>query len=64
MTVKELKDLLQEKLEVLEEYDDEQKINMVTNTYFLGHPNYFLGIAGSNGGYIALDYLEEEIQEL
>lgn len=61
MKVKDLKELLEEKLEILEQYEDEDKIKMVTNTYFLGHPRAFIGIAGYNGGYISLDNLEEEI---
>ena len=61
MKVKDLKELLEEKLEILEQYDEDQKIKMVSNTYFLGGAYHFLGIAGYNGGYISLDNLEEEI---
>lgn len=61
MKVKDLKELLQNKLEVLEEYEDELEIKMVGNTYFLGGAPIFLGIAGYNGGYINLAYLEEQI---
>lgn len=61
MKVKDLKKLLEEKLEILEQYEDEDKIKMVTNTYFLGGAREFLGIAGYNGGYISLDNLEEQI---
>ena len=63
MTIKQLKELLEEKLEILEQYDEDKKIKLVSNTYFLGHPQYFLGVAGYNGGYLALDYLEEKIEE-
>lgn len=62
MKVKDLKQLLEEKLEILEQYDDEKEIHLVTNTYFLGHPNYFLGVAGYNGGYLALDWLDETLE--
>ena len=64
MKVKDLKELLQEKLEVLEEYEDEQEIKQVANTYFLGGTRYFLGIAGYDGGYIDLHHLEEQIEDL
>ena len=64
MTVKELKELLEEKLDILNEYEDEQKIKQVTNTYFLGGTRYFLGIAGYDGGYIDLHHLEEQIEDL
>lgn len=61
MTVKQLKELLQEKLDILEEYDDDLEVKMVGNTYFLGGAREFLGIAGYNGGYINLEWLEEQI---
>lgn len=64
MKVKDLKKILEEKLEILEELDEEAEIKKVSNTYFLGHPKYFLGIAGSyDGGYINLDTLEEDSEE-
>ena len=59
----DLKELLEGALEVLEQYDDEQKIKLVSNTYFLGHPRAFIGIAGyDDGGYVALDWLEDSIE--
>jgi len=61
MTVKELKELLEEKLELLNEFEDNQEIKMESNTYFLGGARYFLGISGYDGGYINLAHLEEEI---
>lgn len=66
MKVKELKELLEEKLQMLEEYEDDDEIKMETNTYFLGGAKHFLGIAGYDGGYINLEYLdiiEEEEDE-
>ena len=62
MKVKDLKELLEQTLETLENYDDEKEIKLVSNTYFLGHPNYFLGVAGYNGGYLALDWLDETLE--
>ena len=48
-------------IDELEEcYDDDDKIRMVSNTYFLGNANMFLGIAGYNGGYINLSNIETE----
>ena len=47
----------------MQNYDDEQKVCMVSNTYFLGHPNMLLGIAGYNGGYINLSDIETEEDE-
>lgn len=61
MTIKDLKELLEEKLEILEQYEDDDKIKMESNTYFLGGAHEFLGIAGYNGGYINLSCLEESI---
>lgn len=64
ITVKDLKEKLQSVIEDLEQnYNDEQKIIMVSNTYFLGHPNMFLGIAGRDGGYINLHDIETEDAE-
>lgn len=54
MTVKELKDLLSSILDNLDNYDDNDEIKKETNTYFLKGTEYFLGIAGYNGGYIDL----------
>lgn len=61
MKVKELKELLENYLDILENYEDSDEIHMVSNTYFLDGAKYFLGIAGYNGGYINLANLEEEI---
>lgn len=61
MKVYELKELLTNYLETLEDYDDELELKLESNTYFLGHPSYFLGIAGYSGGYLNLDNLEENI---
>lgn len=55
MTVAKLKQILQEQLDNLEQFDDNQTVKMVSNTYFLGHPYYFLGVAGYDGGYISFD---------
>ncbi len=66
MKVKELKELLEEKLQMLEEYEDDDEIKMETNTYFLDGAKHFLGIAGYDGGYINLEYvdiIEEEEDE-
>lgn len=63
MTIKELKEKLQGVIDDLDNYDDDQKVEMVSNTYFLGHPHMFLGIAGYNGGYINLDNPVDEDEE-
>lgn len=66
MNVKELKNLLQSFIDYLEEeHQDTEKVTLYSNTYFMGHPYYFLGIAGNNGGYINLDnpIKEEEGEE-
>ena len=55
MTVKKLKMILRSTLEDLEDYDDDQEVKMVSNTYFLGSVRYFLGVSGYDGGYINLD---------
>ena len=61
MNVKKLKELLQENIDILEQYEDNDEIHMVSNTYFLKGTKYFLGVAGYDGGYIDLRNLEENI---
>jgi hypothetical protein len=61
ITVADLKEKLQGVIDELDEcYEDDDKIRMVSNTYFLGNANMFLGIAGYNGGYINLSNIETE----
>jgi hypothetical protein len=62
MTVGELKNVLQDVVSELEDYDDSDSIKLVTNTYFLGHAPYFLGVSGSNGGYVNLRDISESIE--
>lgn len=64
MTVKGLRAKLQRALNNLEDYDDDQEVRMVSNTYFLGDCSFFLGISGYDGGYINLnDPVEEDEEE-
>lgn len=64
MKVKELRLKLERYLNKLEDYDDDDQIKMVTNTYFLGDDcRYFLGVSGYDGGYINLDDPVEEDEE-
>lgn len=51
MTVAELKDLLQQALDNLEDYEDNQKLNIKTNTYFVR--GKFISIPGV--GFIPLN---------
>lgn len=61
--VSKLKQILENALSNLEGLNDEQKINLATNTYFLGHAKCFLGISGYNGGYLDLNNIEVEDNE-
>lgn len=61
--VSRLKDILQITLNELDNYEDDQKISLVSNTYFLGHANYFIGISGYDGGYLDLNNIEVEDEE-
>lgn len=64
MTVVELKRKLEQALNTLEDFEDNQKIKMVSNTYFLGNScRTFLGLSGYNGGYINLDDPVENQEE-
>lgn len=51
-TVKDLKEFLQEQLDNLEVYDEEQKLQLVSNTYFLGNRYCFLACGN---GYLDFD---------
>ena len=58
--VERLKRILKNALSDLEGLNDDQEIKLVSNTYFLGHANYFLGISGYDGGYLDLNNIEVE----
>ena len=62
MTVGELKNVLQNVISELEDYDDSDSIKLVTNTYFLGYAPYFLGVSGPDGGYVSLRNIQESIE--
>lgn len=61
--VSKLKQILENALSDLEGLDDDQEVKLVSNTYFLGHANYFLGISGYDGGYLDLNDIEVEDDE-
>ena len=61
--VSKLKQILKNALSDLEGLEDEQEVHLVSNTYFLGHANHFLGISGYNGGYLDLNNIEVEDNE-
>ena len=63
MRVRQLKRILKSLLEELENYENNQTVKMVSNTYFLGHPDYFLGVSGYDGGFISFDDPVEEDDE-
>lgn len=61
-TVKDLKEFLQEQLVKLECYDDDQKLNVAHNTYFLTR-NGATNILETPKGFIDLDSPVEENEE-
>lgn len=63
MKVKKLRDVLERALNQLEDYNDNEEVKMVTNTYFLGDCFYFLGVSGYDGGYINLDRIKIKERE-
>nr|DAO22911.1 MAG TPA: hypothetical protein [Caudoviricetes sp.] len=65
MNVGELKDLCTSILDTLEEFNDTDKVPLVSNTYFLGNSHFFLGVSGCDGGYTVLDesVLRDKIRE-
>ena len=63
MKVAELKEILEDALHDLEEYDDDKEVRLVSNTYFLGDCYCFLGISGYDGGYVNLNNPVEEDED-
>lgn len=61
--VKYLKEKLERAMNVLEDLEDEDKIHLEPNTYFLRGANNFLGISGYDGGYLDLDRIEEAVED-
>lgn len=54
MRVKKLKQILQDALDSIEYTNDNSEVQMVGNTYFLRGARYFMGVSGSDGGYLDL----------
>lgn len=60
ITVSRIRKMAQNMLEQLEGYEDTDKIELVSNTYFLGDGN-FIGITGYDGGYVEVHRLADKI---
>lgn len=54
MKVKKLRQILRDALDSIEYTNDDSEVQMVSNTYFLRGANYFMGVAGIDGGYFDL----------
>ena len=63
MTIGKLKQILQNVIDECEDFEDEQEISLVSNTYFLKGAKYFLGISGYDGGYLDLGNISENVKE-
>ena len=63
ISVAKLKEKLQDVINDLNELDDDKKLNLESNTYFLGGSRFFVGIAGYDGGYLDLDNVTEHVEE-
>ena len=61
--VKYLKEKLEYAISQLEDLDDNDKIHLEPNTYFLHGANTFLGISGYDGGYLDLNRIEEAVED-
>lgn len=61
ITVKELKEKLQEYIDVLDNYDDSKEVPTVSNTYFLKGSNYWMQFG--RVGFVGLDTLEYDLEE-
>lgn len=63
ITVKQLKNRLQNAIDTLEELEDDQKIHLESNTYFINGARTFVGISGYDGGYLDLDRIEDNLED-
>jgi len=63
ITVAELKEKLQNVIDDLNELDDDKKLSLESNTYFLNGSRFFVGISGYDGGYLDLDNVAEHVVE-
>lgn len=63
ISVAKLKEKLQSVINNLNELDDDKKLNLESNTYFLNGSRFFVGIAGYDGGYLDLDNVAEHVEE-
>lgn len=63
ISVAKLKEKLQSVINDLDELDDDKKLNLESNTYFLNGSRFFVGIAGYDGGYLDLDNVTEHVEE-
>lgn len=61
ITVAKLKEKLQNVIDDLNELDDNEKLSLESNTYFLNGSRFFVGIAGYDGGYLDLDNVAEHV---
>lgn len=63
ISVAKLKEKLQSVINDLNELDDDKKLNLESNTYFLNGSRFFVGIAGYDGGYLDLDNVAEHVED-
>ena len=63
ISVEKLKNKLQSVIDDLDNLEDNQKLKLTSNTYFLGGSRFFVGIAGCNGGYLDLDNVIEHVED-
>lgn len=61
ITVAKLKEKLQNVIDDLNELDDDEKLSLESNTYFLNGSRFFVGITGYDGGYLDLDNVAEHV---
>lgn len=63
ISVAKLKEKLQSVINDLNELDDDKKLSLESNTYFLSGSRFFVGITGYDGGYLDLDNVAEHVEE-
>ena len=63
ISVEKLKNKLQSVIDDLDNLEDNQKLKLESNTYFLNGSRFFVGIAGYDGGYLDLDNVTEHVEE-
>lgn len=58
MKIIDIRHILVQAVEMLDNCDSDLNLKLESNTYFIKNSNAFLGVSGSDGGYLPLDKMK------